>query len=375
MNFEWDLETQQLYDSILKQTAQWPRGTDGFYTREQWQRCADLGLLGLPLPRAHGGSGLGALATARAIEAFGRGYADMGLVFGTSAHLLACAVPVAEFGTPEIKASVLPRLHGGDWIAGNAITEEQAGSDVHALEARATRDGDHYVLDGVKTFVSNGPIADVFVVYAKTNPAFGHLGISVFVVERDRPGVVVGEPMDKDSLRNCPAGTVTFEGCRVPANHRLGEEGMGAAIFAHSMRWERTCLMAGYLGATERLLEQCIAHVSTRQQFGRPLAVNQAISHRLVDVKLALESARLLLWRACWLIDEGRPDVMYASLAKLAISEVALRTALDAVHLAGAGGIRSDSEAAAALRDAVPSTIFSGTSEMQRELVAKGMGL
>jgi alkylation response protein AidB-like acyl-CoA dehydrogenase len=375
MNFDWDPESQANYEDIVARTRQWRREPGCFYSREQWRRCADLGLLGLAIPSVYGGSGLGALATARAIEAFGRGYEDMGLVFGTSAHLLACAVPIAEYGSESIKSSLLPGLCNGDSIAGNAITEEQAGSDVHALQTRAIRDGDAYVLQGTKTFVSNAPLADVFIVYAKTNPSFGHLGISAFVVERGTRGVVIGDPIQKISLTSCPASTVTFDECRIPVGSRLGAEGLGAEIFGRSMRWERTCLMAGYLGAMDRTLEQCTAHVTRRRQFGRPLAKNQAVSHRLVDARLRQESARLLLWRACWLIDQGEPGIFESSLAKLAISEGAVQTAADVIQLWGGAGIRADCPAAEALHDALPSTIFSGTSEMQRELLAREMGL
>lgn len=375
MDFEWDPEPQRIYDDILARTAGWLPRTNGFYTREKWRQCAELGLLGLPLPKKYGGSGLGALTTARVIEAFGRGCTDMGLVFGTSAHLFSCAVPIAEFASDELRSSMLPRLANGDWIAGNAITEDGAGSDVNALQTKAVPDGDGYLLAGTKSFVSNGPLADVFIVYAMTNPEFGHLGISAFLVDRHAQGVSVGDPIGKTSLASCPASTVSFDDCWVPAGHRIGAEGCGAAIFQRSMHWERTCLLAGYVGMMDRALEHGVEHARARHQFGSAIGRNQAVSHRLVDAKLRLESARLLLWRACWQIDHGRPAAMSVSLAKLAISESAIQMALDVVHLFGGKGISTDGGLADIVSDAMPSTVFSGTSEMQREIVAKEMGL
>ncbi|MEU8683402.1 acyl-CoA dehydrogenase family protein [Streptomyces sp. NPDC048611] len=375
MDFRWDSSLASQYNRIAAEAADWPRQKEKFYTRAQWRRCAALGLLGLPLPRAYGGSGYGALATARLIEAFGLGSRDMGLVFAAAAHTFACAMPVAEYAEEPLRARVLPKLCSGEWIAGNAISEAEAGSDVNSLRTTAVRDGDDYVLNGTKSFVSNGPVADVFVVYAVSDPTLGHLGISAFLLERGTPGVAAGGPKAKASLRSCPAGELMLKDCRVPASHRIGAEGSGAGIFQRSMQWERTCLLSAYNGLMERLLTRCLEHAANRRQFNRPIGTNQAVSHRLADARIRLEAARLLLWQACWKLDQGERAVLDVSMAKVAISENAVQTALEAVHLFGGAGILEETGIEGTLRDALPSTIFSGTSEMQREIMAREMGL
>jgi alkylation response protein AidB-like acyl-CoA dehydrogenase len=299
----------------------------------------------------------------------------MGLVFASMAHLFACAMPIAESADESIRLEILPQLCSGELIGANAITEQAAGSDVTRLATRAERVSDDYVITGEKTFVSNGPVADVFVVYATSQPGLGYLGLNAFVVDRGTPGLVVGEPFGKLGLGRCPASTLRLDGCVVPAARRLGRDGQGAAIFQAAMRWERTCLFAAYVGRIERLLDRCVDHARHRQQFGRPIGANQAISHRIARMWMRLEAARLLLWQACWRLDQAEPAVAEVAMAKLAISEGAVNSALEAVQIFGADGVRADGDVGRELRDAVPSTIFSGTSEMQLELIARELGL
>ncbi|MFF5246041.1 acyl-CoA dehydrogenase family protein [Streptosporangium sp. NPDC000095] len=346
------------------------------FTRERWRAVAELGATGLCLPGEHGGGGLGALDTALCLEALSEGCGDTGLAFAVSAHLLACCVAIRDNAGEEVRAELLPGLASGELIAANAMTEDEAGSDVSRLATTAQRDGDHYVLDGVKSFASNAPMADVLVTYAVTDPALGFLGISAFAVPRDLPGVRVGEPMAKMGLDSCPAGRVEFSGCRVPARFRLGPEGGGSTVFQGSMAWERACLPAVYLGMMEEQLRRAVEHARARRQFGRALGDFQAVSHRLVTMKQRLEGARLLLYRACWALDEKDPDAATAAaLSKIAVSEAAVASSLDAIQIFGATGYLGAAGVERQLRDAVPSTIFSGTTEIQRELVARGLGL
>ncbi|ASU81456.1 acyl-CoA dehydrogenase [Nocardiopsis gilva YIM 90087] len=375
MDFEWSEEDNEAYERIRVGAEALTTGPDEYFTRDEWKRCAELGITGLCVPVASGGGGLGFLSTARATEALGRGCSDMGLVFGVLAHLFACSMPIVEFSGPELRERALPRLASGEWIGANAITEEAAGSDVMAMAARARRLGEHYVLDGVKSFVSNGPVADLFLVYAVTDPAMGHMGVSAFAVERDTPGLVAEGPFAKTGLRRCPAGAVRLENCRVPASHRLGEEGQGGAIFQRSMSWERTCLFAAYLGQTERLLERCVARARERRQFGRAIGSNQAMSHRIAEMRVRLEACKLLLWRACWLLDQGRPARLEVAVAKHEIAEGAVRGALDAMRIFAGEGVRAESDVGRGLDDALPALFFSGTSEMQLEMIAKELGL
>jgi alkylation response protein AidB-like acyl-CoA dehydrogenase len=375
MEFAWAPEQQAAYDEIWKQSRTWPAAAPGFFSRTDWQRCADLGILGLSVPPQYGGRGHGVLTTARSAEAFGRGCPDMGLVFSALAHLLAVTMPIVEHGGEELRARVLPRLCSGEWIGANAITEDEAGSDVTALATRAQRVQDGYLLTGAKSFVSNGPVADLFLVYAVTDPTLGHFGVSAFAIERDTPGLTVGEPFSKFGLESCPAGTLVLRDCLVPAGHRIGAEGRGSAIFQGSMKWERTCLFAAYLGQAERLLERCVEHARSRRQFGRPIGSNQAISHTLARMRVALESARLLLWQASWQLDQGDPAVLGVAMAKLAASECAVEAGLQTLRVLGSAAVRSDSGVERDIRDSLPSTIFSGTTEMQLELIAKELGL
>ncbi|MEU5159462.1 acyl-CoA dehydrogenase family protein [Streptomyces sp. NPDC020875] len=377
MFLEWQQAQSDAYDTMLAAVGKTLREPPDARSepRAAWRRCGELGLLGLCIPEAYGGGGLGALDTAHLVEAFGRGCEDTGLVFATSAHLLACAVPIATFGSPELRARLLPAMCAGDAVAANAMTETDAGSDIAAISTRAVRDGDTYVLDGTKSWASNAPDADVFVTYAVTDPTAGFLGTSAFVVERGTPGLRVGEPLAKMGLDTCAAGAVHFDDCRIPAGNLLGGEGAGGAVFQHSMAWERACLFAGYLGLMDRLLDRCVDHARQRRQFGRRIADFQAVSHRVAEMKLRLEGARLLLYRACFRLDRGDHTAADSALSKLAVSEAAVRAASDALRIFGARGYLVAEGLDAALRDTVPARLFSGTNEIQHELIAKGLGL
>jgi alkylation response protein AidB-like acyl-CoA dehydrogenase len=379
MNFDWLPAERELYDRALAfaRSLHSPRAEreSGVFPRDAWTRCGEFGLLGLCVPSELGGTGLDALMTARIFEAFGRGCSDLGLLFAGAAHLFACTMPLAEHGSDALRQALVPRLARGELIGANAITEAEAGSDVFALKMQAVLHGDHYVLNGIKSYVTNGPAADVFLVYAQTNPHHGFLGLSAFAVEKGMPGVSCSAPFRKVGLHSAPTSTVYFEDCHVPVSHLLAEEGQGALIFQSSMAWERACLFGIYVGAMERDLERGIAYGRDRRQFGRPIGKNQAISHRIANMKLRLEAARLLLYKACSVKDSGEEATMDVSLAKLAISESAIQSGLDVIQIHGSSGVTTETGIADSLLDALPSTIFSGSSEMQRDLVAKALGL
>jgi len=351
-----------------------PSTSDDHFTRDRWRVAAGLGLTGLCLPVEHGGQGLGALDTALCLETFGRACPDTGLVFGVAAHLLACAVAVRDFASPATAAELLPGLANGDLVAANAITEDEAGSDVGRLTTKAVPDGDGYRLTGAKSFSTNAPLADVFVTYAVTDPTAGFLGNTGFVVRRDRPGVEVGPPMTKMGLHGCPAGRLTMSDTPVPASDRLGEPGQGGAIFQHSMGWERACLFAVYLGLMDAQLRRTVRH-TRRRQFGRRIGEFQAVSHPIAEMRLRLDGARLLLYRACWRMDHGRADATEISLAKIAVSEAAVANSVTAMQVFGGAGYLTETGVEAQLRDSLPAKVFSGTNEIHRGIVARGMGL
>lgn len=373
MDFGWSDEQRRLYEECLAfaRTVERTRG----FSRQSWSRCGDFGLLGLSVPESLGGAGLGALASAHVLEAFGRGSSDLGLGFSASAHLFACVMPIVEHASAELREQLVPALASGGLVGANAITESEAGSDVFALRSRAVRDGDVYRLEGVKSYVTNGPVADVLLVYASTAPEHGYMGVTAFAVPADLPGVRAGEPFHKMGLESSPISTVYLDDCRVPARNVVGDVGQGAAVFHRSMAWERACLFAIYLGAMDRQLDEAIAHVTGRRQYRRPLGRLQSVAHRIADMKLRLEGARLLLYRACWSLDRGEDHALAICLSKLAVSEAAIRSSLDLIQLHGGAGYVAESGVEVGLRDAIPSTIFSGASEVQRDLVAKELGL
>lgn len=343
--------------------------------RANWRVAGELGLLGLCVPEEYGGGGLGALDTALALEAFGAACPDTGFAFAVCAHLLACTLPIATFGNDQLRKELLPDLCSGEAIAANAMTEDGAGSDSSALATRAERSEAGYRLTGVKSFASNAPVADVVVTYAVSDPTAGFLGVSAFAVPTALAGVNLGEPFVKMGLTSCLAGTVSFDAVELTGHHMLGEPGQGAAIFQHSMLWERGCLFAIYLGMMRRQLDATVSHTSGRRQFGQRLSDFQAVSHRVVDMVQRLDSARLLLYRACSLIDSGRPAEYAVAQSKLAVSEAAVANSIDAVQLFGGQGYLRSGGVEQQLRDSIPATLFSGTSEIQRELIAQGVGL
>ncbi|HET9553933.1 MAG TPA: acyl-CoA dehydrogenase family protein [Anaeromyxobacteraceae bacterium] len=351
------------------------REASGAFDRRLWDEAAGFGLAGLCIPERWGGSGLDAVDTMLAVEALGKGCEDGGLVFSLCAHMFASAVPIWRSRSQPHQDRWLPDLAAGRLICANATSEPEAGSDVYAMKATARRDADGYVLDGTKCFITNAPVADLFLVYATTDPGRGFFGVSAFVVPRDTPGLRVVPEHHKTGLRTSPWGTVYLDACRVPEAARLGAEGSGAALFAESMIWERGCLFAAYVGAMERTLERCVEHAKTRTQFGHRLGEFQAVSGRLVDMKLRLETSRLLLYRAGELHRAGKRCDEAVALSKLWISEAALQSGLDAVQVFGGTGVVTDSGVDALLRDSVPARVFSGTSEMQRAIIARMMGL
>ncbi|MFI6864493.1 acyl-CoA dehydrogenase family protein [Streptomyces sp. NPDC050421] len=378
MEFGWTSAQRADYDRTLeaaRSIAPPDSGAAAYYTRDEWRRLGGAGLLGTSVPAEYGGSGRPAVDTALIYEAFGKGCARTGMVFAAAAHLFACAMPLAEFGSDAVRKDLLPGMCEGRLVAANAMTEPEAGSDISKLATTARKVPGGYLLNGLKNFVTNGPVADLCVTYATTDPSAGHLGSTGFVVDTGTPGLVASEPFAKMGLHDCPAGTVEFRDCFVPDERVLGAPGLGGVIFQHSMGWERACLFALYLGVQDRLIEQVVAHVRARRQFGKRIAEFQSVADRVVDMKLRLESGRLLLHRACWEMDRGGRSVLPVALSKLQVSEAAVASALDAVQLFGGRGYLTETGVEAALRDAVPATVFSGSSEIQRRLVAAELGL
>lgn len=346
------------------------------FDRGLWQACAEMGLTGLPVPEDYGGPGLDSLSTAIALEALGYGCEDSGLVFSICAHLLACVVPVWKYGSEEQKRRYLTGFCDGSLIAANAMSEPGSGSDAFALRTKAERDGDGFRINGTKTFVSNGPVADVALVFAVTDPERGYYGgVTAFLVDKATPGYRVAQKFEKMGLRTSPIGELVFEDMLVPADAVLGGVGGGSALFTHSMEWERACLFASHVGTMERLLEKVISYSRTRRQSGQTISKYQAVSHKIADMKVQLEAARLLAYKAAWSLERSRSVSLDASVSKLFVSESLVRTALDVVQVFGGYGFLTEFEVERAVRDAVGSRLYSGTSEIQRNIIAGWLGL
>lgn len=346
------------------------------FPRDLWDKCGAMGLTGLPVPEDYGGAGLPPLSCAVALEAFGYGCADGGLAFSVCAHLLACVVPIWRHGDEAMKRHYLPALCTGQLIAVNAMTEPATGSDAFAMATRAERDGAGFRLTGSKMFCSNGPVADLAVVYALTDKTKGyHGGITAFLVPCDTPGFSVGQTFEKMGLRTSPIAELLFDEVYVPAKNVIGRIGGGAPVFAESMDWERALLGACHVGTMQRLLEGTLRHVRTRRQFGQPIGKNQAVSHRIADMKVGLEAARWLVYRAAASLGTARDASLHAAIAKLFVSERFVEVARDAIQLMGGYGYMGESEVERSMRDALGSTIYSGTSEMQRNIIGRWLGL
>jgi alkylation response protein AidB-like acyl-CoA dehydrogenase len=382
MDFSLNEEQRMLRDEIIRFAKKeltpgaLERDEAHEFPKEQWLKCGEMGLQGLPVPEAYGGAGVDALTTAIALEALGYGCEDGGLVFAVCAHLLACVVPIWKHGSEEQKRRYLPELTSGRMIAVNAMTEPESGSDAFAMKTRAVRDGDDFVINGVKTFSSNGPVANIAVLYARTDPDKGYLGgVTAFLVEEGTPGFSRGQVFKKMGLRTCPIGELVFDNVRLPASAVLGTVGSGGPIFNQSMEWERTCLVAAHLGTMERLLEKAVDYAKTRKSFGQRIGQYQAVSHRIADMKVRLEAARLLTYRTATRLETSKAVGLDAAVTKLFVSESLVETALDTVRVLGGYGVMAEYGAERALRDSIAGTLYSGTNDMQRNIIARWLGL
>jgi alkylation response protein AidB-like acyl-CoA dehydrogenase len=352
------------------------RDEKGSFAREAWDRCATFGIQGLPVPEEYGGSGADPLTIVVAMEALGYGCRDNGLLFSLNAQMWSCEVPLVRSGTDEQKRRFLPGLCDGSLVGVQAMSEPGSGSDAFSLTTRAEVRGDGYVLNGSKTFITNAPIADVLVVFASTDPGQGPAGITAFLVERGTSGLEVGNPLHKMGLRTSPMAEVFFTDCHVPSENLLGRPGAGMALFNASMEWERSCILATAVGTMQRQLERCVAYARGRKQFGRAIGKFQAVSHTIAEMKVRLETSRLLLYRLGWLRStRQRVSPMEAAMVKLHISECFVRSSLDALQIHGGYGFMTEYELERDVRDALGGRIYSGTSEIQRNIIAGHLGL
>lgn len=381
MDFELSEEQQAFMKSVREFAAATvepgaaERDREGRFDRDVWDACGGFGLCGLPVPEEHGGSGADVLTTGLALEALAYGGADAGLNLSLGAHLTIGAMPIALHGTDEQKQRWLPKLSSGEYIGAFAITEPGAGSDAAGITTTARREGDVYVLNGAKTFCTNGSVAEVITVVAVTDPeAPAGQKMTAFLMPGDADGLSFGEDLHKMGNRSSPTSELFLDDVELPGSAVLGDEGSALwQIAFECFDWERTCMIASVIGGMERTLDDSVTYAKEREAFGRSIGRFGAIQEKLADMRIRLEAARLLQRRAAWLKDQGLDHQVEASIAKAYAGEAAVQSALDGVQLHGGWGYIQDFPVERGLRDAKLATIGGGTTEIQKMVIARSL--
>jgi alkylation response protein AidB-like acyl-CoA dehydrogenase len=381
MDFSWTEEQLTFKEAVVKfaknelNAGLTERDHQGEVSRENWMKCARFGILGLPFPEEYGGSNADIMTTVNVMEGLGYGCRDNGLIFAMNAQLWSVQMPILLFGSPEQKEKYLPGLCSGELIGAHGMSEPDSGSDAYSLRTRAERVDGGYVINGSKMFVTNAPFADLALIFATVDPEKGLGGITAFLVDMGTPGFRVSRSIEKMGLRTSPMGELIFQDCFVSERCRLGHEGAGASIFNSSMEWERSSILASHIGEMERQLEECIRYVRVRRQFGKPIGKFQSISNRIADMKVRLETARLLLYKVAWLKMKNKSAIMEAAIAKLYLSECFVQNSLDAIRIHGGYGYMTEFEIERDLRDSIGGLLYSGTSDIQRMVISRWLGL
>ncbi|MGH9431209.1 MAG: acyl-CoA dehydrogenase family protein [Terriglobia bacterium] len=381
MDFAWTEEQKAFRQSVIKFARQElndnliERDRHQEFSRDAWNKCAQFGIHGLPVPQEYGGGGSDILTTVCALEALGYGCRDNGLVFSINAHMWSAEIPILNHGTEAQKQHYLPKLVSGEWIGIQGMTEPMAGSDAYSLRTRAVKKGDRYILNGAKTFISNAPIADVFILFANLDPEMKPAGVTAFLVDKGTPGLSVSRKLEKMGLRTSPIAELAIADCEIPRENLLGKEYGGQAVFTSAMEWERICILANHLGLMQRMLETSARYASQRQQFGQPIDKFPAVATRIAEMDIRLETSRLVLYKAAWLKKIGKHPLREASIAKAYVSEACVQTCLDAIKIHGGYGYMSEYEIERELRDAIGGTIYSGTSDIHKMIIASLQGV
>jgi alkylation response protein AidB-like acyl-CoA dehydrogenase len=381
MDFSWTKEQLDFKNAVIEfarkelNTGLIDRDRQGELSRENWKKCARMGILGLATPEEYGGSGTDILTTMLVMEGLGYGCRDNGLIFAMNAQMWSVQHPILTFGTEDQKRKYLPGFCSGELIGAHGMSEPDSGSDAYSLRTRAERTSEGYRLNGTKMFVTNAPIADVALIFATVNPAKGRGGVTAFLVDKGTAGFKVSRNIEKMGLRTSPMGELILEDCVVPEESRLGPEGAGPAIFNSSMEWERSCILGSHIGAMESQLEASIRYSRERRQFGQAIGKYQSVANRIAEMKVRLETARLLLYKVAWLNKIGKPAVMEAAMAKLYISECFVSSSTDAIRTYGGYGYMTELEVERDLRDSIGGLLYSGTSDIQRMIIARWLGL
>ncbi|PEU89448.1 acyl-CoA dehydrogenase [Bacillus cereus] len=339
------------------------------FDRALFDQMAELGLTGIPWPEEYGGIGSDYLAYVIAIEELSRVCASTGVTL--SAHTSLAGWPIFKFGTEEQKQTFLRPMAEGKKIGAYGLTEPGSGSDAGGMKTIAKRDGDHYVLNGSKIFITNGGIADIYVVFALTDPESKQRGTSAFIVESDTPGFSVGKKENKLGIRSSPTTEIMFEDCRIPVENLLGEEGQGFKIAMQTLDGGRNGIAAQAVGIAQGALDASVEYARERHQFGKPIAAQQGIGFKLADMATDVEAARLLTYQAAWLESEGLPYGKESAMSKVFAGDAAMKVTTEAVQVFGGYGYTKDYPVERYMRDAKITQIYEGTQEIQRLVISR----
>ncbi len=339
------------------------------FDRALFDKMAELGLTGIPWPEEEGGVGADFLSYVIAVEELSRVDASVGVTL--SAHISLASWPIHKFGTPEQKERFLRPLAEGKKLGAYGLTEPGSGSDAAGMRTTAVRDGDSYVLNGSKIFITNGGEAEIYVVFAVTDPEKKHRGITAFIVEKGTPGFSFGKKEQKLGIRSSPTLEILFDNCRIPAENRLGDEGEGFKIAMMTLDGGRNGIAAQAVGIAQGALDAALAYAKEREQFGKPIAAQQAIQFKLADMATRIEAARLLTYQAAWLEGQGLPYGKASAMAKLFAGDTAMDATVEAVQIFGGYGYTREYPVERMMRDAKITQIYEGTNEIQRLVIAR----
>ncbi|WP_079528325.1 acyl-CoA dehydrogenase [Halobacillus hunanensis] len=339
------------------------------FDREIFDKMAELGLTGIPWPEEYGGIGSDFISYVIAVEELSRVCASTGVTL--SAHISLCSWPIYKFGNEEQKKTYLAQLASGEKLGAYALSEPGAGSDVSSMRTQAKLDGDHYVLNGNKVWITNGGVGDIYIVFAKTEPDAGSKGVSAFIVEKGTDGFTFGKKEKKLGIRSSPTTELIFENCRIPKENLLGQEGEGFKIAMMTLDGGRNGIAAQALGIAQGALDESVNYAKEREQFGKPIAKLQGISFKLADMATEIEAARLLTYQAAYLESEGEPYAKASAMAKLYAGDAAMRITVEAVQVHGGYGYTKDYPVERYMRDAKITQIYEGTNEIQRLVIGR----
>lgn len=365
--------TDNLGHDLLERDARGAVEKQDWYA--DWKKSADFGVFAMNIPKEFGGTELDTMSTILAMEAIGYGCSDNGLTLGLNGQLWAVQEPIVSFGNEEQKQKYLPKMARGEMVGAHGMTEPASGSDAFSLKTTAEACSDGYILNGHKTLIGLGPACDMALVFAVTDPSAGQWGISAFLVDADTPGFKRCEAQQKMGLKTTPMGELQFDNCRIDKSTLLGSEGAGVSMFQSTMLWERSFIFSGHVGAMHRQLDECVAYAKERKVFGQSIGNFQSISNRIAEMRMRLDTSKLLMYRCADLIDKKSCTAVEASMAKLHISEAFVESSLEAIRIFGGKGYLAEHGVERNLRDAIGGVLYSGTSDIQRQVIARLLGL